>query len=350
MTTAAEQVNQAVTVYTPLSIISIFNSAFRLKEEGMLINIKGMYQPGQGKDYSGFFYDNLKDEANGCTLGLKVSAMDRVKLKPGSIVEIRGFITRKLDDKGIIKVLINLQEVVGQISSGFTEADVMAFKLMQAKANQGFKDVESFLVNSVMATETPVIKIFVGNNAIIDQDIRHAMGESITFFKPEFRKINLSNVDEIQRVLMGTECDVLVIARGGGSGLEVFNTIGLAEAALECEPMLITAIGHRADVSVMDSMADKQFITPTDLGNFFKHIYNKAAEQLTNSKSKLIEEVSKQVHKQFEEKLSLQEKLLKDREKQISQLQGSQMSIGKVAMYVIIALVLGMIIASLFFK
>lgn len=339
------------TVYTPLSIVNIFNNAFSLKEEKALIVVKGIFQPGQGKEYAGFYYDSLKEESGQCLLTLKVSALDRVKLKPGSVVEVRGFINRKVDDKGTIKITANVTEVIGQVSSGYSEADVLALELVQIKANNGYRDVEGFLVKCVMEDKKPVIKIFVGHTAIIDKDIQHGMGESIGYFNPEFVKINLSQPEAIIRAITEIKAHVIVIARGGGTGQEVFNSIEVARAALGCKPYLMCAIGHKQDVCLLDRVVDKQFITPTDIGNFFRDTYNRSKEQLVNSKAKLIEEVKLQVNKEFKERITQQEKLLTERAEQIALLKATNVTSGKLIMYLIVAVIVGIIIAKfLIFK
>ena len=331
--------------YTPLAIVNLINNSISVKEEKALIIVKGVFHPGGGKHYNGYFYDNLKEETGSCVLPMKVSAMDRTKLKPGCLVEVKGFITRKVDDKGIIKVYINVTEVMGQTESAFTDADIEAFALMQKKAAVGFRDVEGFLASCVMDNKKPVVKIAVGQTAIVDSDIRHGFGEAITYFEPEFVRINLSSVDEIIRFLTGTKAHVLVIARGGGTGVEVFNSAAIAQAALECRAMLVSAVGHKEDVTLIDKMVDKSFITPTDLGNFFRQVYNRATEQLANSKGKLIEEVTRQVRKEFEAKVALQGKMLEDREKQIQGLQGSQVTTSKLLVIALLALVIGFFLA-----
>ena len=346
---APEAVSQ---VYSPNAIINLINNAISIKEEKAIIIIRGEFLSGQGKDYNGYFYDSLRDENGSCVLPLKISALDRSKVSNGAIIEIKGFITRKVDDKGFIKILANVSEVLGQKAPTFSDADLLAFELMQKKASIGFKDVEGFLSSCVIDNKRPVVKIVVGHTAIIDKDIQHSMGEAITFFNPQFIKINLSSVEAIVAQLSDPKAHVLVIARGGGTGLEIFNSVAIAEAALNCKSYLISAIGHREDVTLIDKLVDKNFITPTDVGNFFRAVYNKVSEQLVNSKGKLIEEVTKQVKKEFEEKILLQDKLLIERAAQIKNMEISaagQITTMKLVFYMGIALILGIIIA-LFLK
>ncbi len=78
------------------------------------------------------------------------------------------------------------------------------------------------------------------------------------------------------------ECDVLVLARGGGSleDLWAFNDEGLARAIHAGKIPLVTGIGHEVDFSIADFVADQRAATPSaaaelivpDGGEFSQHI------------------------------------------------------------------------------
>ena len=60
-------------------------------------------------------------------------------------------------------------------------------------------------------------------------------------------------------------CDVIIVARGGGSkeDLWVFHDERIAQAAFECKTPFVSAVGHEIDVSILDLVADLRAPTPS---------------------------------------------------------------------------------------
>jgi exodeoxyribonuclease VII large subunit len=64
--------------------------------------------------------------------------------------------------------------------------------------------------------------------------------------------------------------DILVLVRGGGSksDLSAFDKEEVARAVCNCSVPVFCGIGHTEDSSVVDEVASKSFITPTECGQF----------------------------------------------------------------------------------
>lgn len=61
------------------------------------------------------------------------------------------------------------------------------------------------------------------------------------------------------------ECDVLIIARGGGSleDMSAFNSEQVAQAVFSCPLPVVSGIGHEIDFTIADFVADARAATPT---------------------------------------------------------------------------------------
>jgi exodeoxyribonuclease VII large subunit len=80
----------------------------------------------------------------------------------------------------------------------------------------------------------------------------------------------ISKLVSIKQDRLYSHFDAVVIVRGGGaaSSLGCFNDYQLASAIAQFPLPVITGIGHTADVSVVDEVANLNLITPTEVANF----------------------------------------------------------------------------------
>lgn len=307
-----ESVQDFVASHSPASIINIFNNALSSEATRKIIRVKGIYTEGRGVIYGGYYYDSLEDENTDATITLIVPAVMRHSLVSQQTIEISGYITKRVNLVGArIELQLNIIEIIGQVAAKYTDEQLQGFEILQKKAELGYRDVDSFIKTKILKGEQIAITVLIGRNAIIDSDIKHQLQEAIGLYQFEFIRINLSSEQEIVAAINTyQEVDILIISRGGGDNLDLFDKPSIAKATLGIAPYFVTAIGHKENNSLLQKVADKAFITPTALGQYFNDLYNETIEQLQNSKAKLVEDITTQLKGEYEKQVAnLREKL-----------------------------------------
>lgn len=302
-------------IYSPASLLHVFNSALAPAQTKKIILLKGIYQAGKGVPYSGYFYDTLKDETTDALLTLVVPALLRGELKNNKTIEFHGYISKRIvANAGRIEIHAVITQLLQQTVNKYADKEVKAIEIQQKKAALGYRDVDSFIKSRIVEEETIRITILVGKTAIIDSDIKHALEEAIGFYDLTFLRINLSSKAEILETLKRHNdlrvTDILILSRGGGENMEIFNSPEIAAYCLELEPYFLTAIGHKENTSLVQRVADKAFITPTALGQYLNTIYNETVAQLQHSKARLVETITLQLSTNYDKQVqNLQERI-----------------------------------------
>lgn len=292
--TAATQTN--LSTLTPSAVVHLFANSLRVPEASEIHKLKGVYVAGQGVDYQGVYYDRIKDEMVNAVITLVVPGLIRKDITNGQVIEVMGYMIQRMQmQNGRIEISFMVTDLVGKAQAQFSAVDKLTAKILQQKSDQGFRDVDNFIRAKVFKNEPVTIKILIGKNAIIDSDIKDQLKDGAGFYDIEFVRISLGSehalIDEMQKA----KCDILVVARGGGEGMELFNNPAIASSSLYVRPLFVTAIGHSQDTPLLQKVADKSFITPTAFGQYLNDLYNNAIEEKSRSKAGIVQEVTAQL-------------------------------------------------------
>lgn len=111
----------------------------------------------------------------------------------------------------------------------------------------------------------------------------------------------LSAKDEIINainVLDKKNLDAIVITRGGGSkeDLKVFNEKNVVEEIYKAKSPIISAIGHKIDLSLTDLVSDLSLQTPTEAGSYLVRNYKKIRQDI----NKIFIDIQKTLNRNIE--------------------------------------------------
>ena len=325
-------------VYSPGSVIGIFSNALKLNATVNLIYLKGRYSFGGGKAYGNYFYDLLFSEGDNISIGIRISSLLRSKITNNEIYTLRGYIEKNVKNSSI-ELRFVVDEIIQQEERSISEEELQRYELIQKKLETGSKDLETLIRDKMLKGEKIRIANIYGNNAIVQKDFSEGLDVSGQYFEIDDHSCNITSSTAIISKLNDIsplDYDIVALVRGGGDrqSMETFNNIQLSELFIELNTVTITAIGHTVDETLLDKLADKRFHLPHDYGAGLHAIVEKLSHERSNSRALLIDEVKKDVSKQFSEQVkTLTEQLFKRNEEfqklqesSVKQLQDTQKS------------------------
>ena len=305
-------------VYTPTDILNIVKE--HLRTSNIPVVVEGVYMMTGTKAYNGgiWWYDEIRSQFDNSKLKAMVPTGIRDQIKAGEVVQLSGTITKTVNDyDGKIELMLRVSGLIGKRENEISEEELERLKLLQQKASKGSKPVDSLLESLLFSEERqPKVALVYAESSITDSDFMagvQAASGAITF--QEFRQ-SFNDVQGIIR-LMGEldqgDFDILCLVRGGGSGLDVFDSPKLAAAIMGLTKPTIAAIGHEVDTPLLCKVTDRNIGTPSLLGQYFKDMVEETSEKKTKSRASLTEKIKKQFKEQLEagqkQNKELQEKL-----------------------------------------
>lgn len=255
----------ATTTPTCLSV-SALN---RLVKECLETSFPAVWLEGEISNFkhypSGHMYFKLKDKDAqvNCVFFAGANRLCRFKLTDGLHIRVRAKISL-YPERGDFQLIIDIAEAAGD------GALRLAFERLQAKLR------EEGLFDASRKRALPALTRTVG---LITSMQGAVVRDMVTTLKRRFPAISIiiypaqvqgvaaipTLVAAIHAANQRHECDVLIVARGGGSleDLQAFNDEQVARAIAASTLPIVSAVGHETDVTIADLVADLRAPTPT---------------------------------------------------------------------------------------
>jgi len=247
---------------------------------------------------SGHCYFSLRDEADDAVLPCVIWASDfrKVKFEPenGLAVLATGFIdvyiphgryqfmVDKLEPAGVGALQIAFEQMVRRLEAEglFDQAHKKPLPkypnrigILTSASGDAVKDIARSIFD-----RWPCTKLFLYPVPVQGEGAAGKIAEAL-------KDINRRNKE--------LKLDVLIVGRGGGSleDLWAFNEEVLARAIYSSKIPVISAVGHEADVTIADLVADARASTPTKAGVIVVPDMREVLEQLAGIENTLAEKV-----------------------------------------------------------
>ncbi|MGO4708928.1 exodeoxyribonuclease VII large subunit [Chryseobacterium sp. 2TAF14] len=313
--------------YSPSSVLGLFSNSLKLNATINLIYIKGRYSFGGGKAYGHYYYDILFSESDNSSIGVRISSLLRTKIENNKVYTFKGFIEKSIKNSSI-ELRFVVDEIIKQEERAISEEDLQRYELIQRKLEKGSKDIEAVIRDKILKEEPVRIANIFGHNAIVQKDFTEGLDVSQKYFDISEYNCSITSATSILEKLEEVsqkKYDVIALVRGGGDrqSMDVFNDTRLSELFVDLDAVTITAIGHTVDETLMDKLADKKFHLPHDYGAGLHGIIEKLSQEKLNSRALLIEDIKKDISKQFSEQVKTLSEQLSKKNEEFQKLQES---------------------------
>ena len=273
------------------------------------ITVRGIFSGfNSNKEYAGKRYATLVDPNDGrSSITLRIPSPLALKLTGNekAILTLKGVPYWDVKPEfGKAEVVLEVGEIEG------IETDHIRFEetalIIEEKLSKGWRDVGEVLRKILEKGERPRIALVVGETAVVHKDIFKALGMERESYEIELLTTSFTDPKKRGELLLSLDekgYNLIALARGGGSGLEVFDDTNLARTVLSLKTPFATALGHAQDLHLLDKIADRSFITPTEMGRFLAETARSITEheRIMNLFQKQMEEMRKQILRREEE-------------------------------------------------
>ncbi len=214
---------------------------------------------------SGHWYFSLKDDTAQlrCAMFRQRNRLVRFDVKEGSQVLVRGRVSL-YEPRGDFQLIVDQLEEAGEglLLRRFEE-------LKRKLADQGLFDAAHKLP---LPPVPRLVGVITSPSGAALRDILHVLERRFPAAQVLVYPVAVQGesapreiVDALQLAGRRDECDVLILARGGGSieDLWAFNDEAVARAIHNCTIPVISGVGHETDVTIADFVADERAPTPS---------------------------------------------------------------------------------------
>lgn len=312
MATTNVQQTTLARYYAPSEILNIFkgklNADYYASRQGQLrVYMQGVFVPGKGQMYQGYYFDWLKDTSSNSYLNIKVPISLRTQLKANSLINVAGILEYNVQNAySSIQLILEVTwaEIV-QVNA-VSQEDLRRNELLLQKNRSTRKNVDTLLESILYEDKKPVIGIIIAETAITETDFNRGLNAAARE-KIQFVRHRCSFARPVELMNLLRQMDIkgfhaIALVRGGGNEKDwgALDNLDVLQTIVQMKTPIISAVGHPDEKAFIKNLVDKVLEVPFALGSYFSNMVNEVIEQRTKSKAALVNEVKKQ----YEEELT----------------------------------------------
>ena len=298
--------------YAPSEILNTFkgklNADYYASRQGQLrIYMQGVFVPGRGQVYQGYYFDWLKDTSSNSYLSIKVPISLRTQLKANSLINVAGILDYSVQNAySSIQLILEVTWAETVQVNAVSQDDIKRNELLLQKNRSTRKNVDTLLENILYEDKKPVIGVIIAETAITETDFNSGLNAAARE-KIQFDRQRCSFARPVELMNMLRQMDAkgfhaIALVRGGGNEKDwgALDNLDVLQAIVQMKTPVISAVGHPDEKAFIKNLVDKVLEVPFALGSYFSNMVNEVIEQRAKSKAALVNEVKKQ----YEEELT----------------------------------------------
>lgn len=234
------------------------------------LNLENVFLTGEISNFtdhyqSGHFYFSLKDDKSVVRAVMFAGFARRVRFRPqnGAKVIVRGRVG-VYEASGVYQVYVEDMQPdgVGALS--------LAFEQLKIKlAKEGLFDEKN---KKALPRYPQRVGVVTSETGAVFWDIQNVMKRRFPLAEIVFCPVLVQGEDAAEQIVQAINrfndedlCDVLIVARGGGSAedLWAFNNESLVRNIVASRIPIVSAVGHETDFTLCDFAADLRAPTPS---------------------------------------------------------------------------------------
>ena len=233
-------------------------------------NLENIFLTGEISNFtdhyqSGHFYFSLKDNKSVVKAIMFAGFARRVKFRPqnGMKVIVRGRVT-VYEPSGVYQVYVEDMQPdgVGALNLAFEQ-------LKEKLLKEGLFDTK---IKKSLPKYPQKVGVITSETGAVFWDIQNVMKRRFPLAEIVFQPVLVQGEGAAEQIIGAIKefnedalCDVLIVARGGGSieDLWAFNDENLARTIADSKIPIVSAVGHETDFTICDFVADLRAPTPS---------------------------------------------------------------------------------------